>query len=140
MATTVKSAQSNSTKESASQSNQEIGQLIGQMFAFNTTLKLYHWHVTDPSSYAQYIAIDQALETLPDTLDRLTETTYAMNGDIQITVPEANVPADITKYASDFYKYIESHRDIFSADFSESIIDDYQEAIQQLIYRLARLK
>ncbi|MCC8155456.1 MAG: DUF5856 family protein [Tannerellaceae bacterium] len=137
MATTVKSAQS---KSSTQQSNNEMGQIIGQMFAFNTTLKLYHWHVTGAGSYAQHIALDQALETLPDVLDRLTETTYALNGDITISVPEANVPGDIIKYASDFYKYIESHRDVFSATFSDSIIDDYQEAVQQLLYRLIRLK
>lgn len=137
MATTVKSSQS---KSSAQQSNKEIGQLLGQMFAFQTTLKLFHWHVTGTGSYAKHIAIDQALESLGDILDRLTETTYALNGDVTITVPEAKVPDNINKYAADFYKYVENHRDIFTASFSDSILDDYQEAVQQLIYRLDRLQ
>ncbi len=134
MATQVKSQNNTQT------SNQEIGSIIGQMFCFNTTLKLYHWHVTGTGSYAKHIAIDQALETMSDVLDRLTETTYALKGDITITVPEARVPGEIVKYVSDFYKYVEGHRDLFADDFSDSIIDDYQEATQQLLYRLARLQ
>ncbi len=138
MATTVKpSAQNKSTSKTA---NQEIGRFIGALYAFNNSLKLYHWHVTGEGSYAQHIALDQALESLPDVLDRLTETTYAMKGDIAITIPETNVPGNIVKHAKDFYEYVESHRDLFSQDFTESIIDDCQEAIQQLLYRLERLK
>ncbi|MCD7937338.1 MAG: DUF5856 family protein [Tannerellaceae bacterium] len=137
MATTVKSSQSTN---SAQQSNNEIGQLIGQMFSFQTSLKLFHWHVTGTGSYAKHIAIDQALESLSDILDRLTETIYALNGDISITVPEAKVPDNISKYASDFYKYVENHRDLFTESLSDSILDDYQEAVQQLLYRLNRLQ
>ncbi|MCC8096209.1 MAG: DUF5856 family protein [Tannerellaceae bacterium] len=139
MATTVTSAQSNTATNSQNQ-NMEIGTFIGEMFSFNSAIKLYHWHVSGPGSYAQHIAIDQALETLLDVIDRITETTYALKGDISITIPETKTPTDIVKFASDFYSYVEKHRDLFSEDMSESIIDDYQEAIQQLIYRLARLK
>ncbi len=138
MATTVKpSAQSKPTSHTE---NQEVGRFISALYSFNNSLKLYHWHVSGEGSYAQHIALDQALETLPDVLDRLTETTYAMKGDIAITIPETNVPKDIVKHAQDFYTYVESHRDLFSQDFSASIIDDYQETIQQLLYRLERLK
>ncbi len=137
MATTVKSAQSNTRTDSR---NQEIGTFIGEMFSFNSALKLYHWHVSGPGSYAQHIAIDQALETLLDVIDRITETTYALKGDLEIRIPETKRPENITMFATDFYNYVEKHRDLFDQDLSDSIIDDYQEAIQQLIYRLARLK
>jgi hypothetical protein len=39
-----------------------------------------------------------------------------------------------------FYTYVNQQRDLFLEDFSQSIIDDYQEAIQQLLFRLVRLK
>jgi len=137
MATTVKSAQTTSTPTT---SNQSIGSFIGEMFSFNSSLKLYHWHVTGPGSYAQHIAIDQALKTMLDVIDRITETTYAMKGDIEIAIPETQRPENIVKHATDFYQYVEKQRSLFAADMSESILDDYQEALQQLIYRLARLK
>ncbi|MCD7977931.1 MAG: DUF5856 family protein [Tannerellaceae bacterium] len=137
MATTVKSAQSQPMTDSQ---NMEIGTFIGEMFSFNSAIKLYHWQITGPGSYAQHIAIDQALETLLDVIDRITETTVALKGDISITIPETKAPTDIIKFTSDFYSYVEKHRDLFSEDMSNSIIDDYQEAIQQLIYRLVRLK
>ncbi|MCD8029679.1 MAG: DUF5856 family protein [Bacteroides sp.] len=138
MATTVKP--STQSKNTSNTSNQEIGRFIGALYSFNNSLKLYHWHVSGEGSYAQHIALDQALETLPDVLDRLTETTYAMKGDIAITIPETKVPENIVKHVQDFYTYVESHRDLFSQDFSESIIDDCQETIQQLLYRLERLR
>ena len=137
MATTVKSAQSNTATNSQ---NRELGTFIGEMFSFNSAIKLYHWHITGPGSYAQHIAIDQALETLLDVIDRIAETTISLKGDLPIAIPETQAPTDIVKFVSDFYAYVEKHRDLFSEDMSNSIIDDYQEALQQLLYRLARLK
>jgi hypothetical protein len=84
--------------------------------------------------------LDQALAVLPDCLDRLTETTYALKGDLNVVIPQTSIPGDIVKHASGFYDYVESKRELFSEDFSESIIDDIQEAIQQLLYRLIRLQ
>ncbi|MDU1903439.1 MAG: DUF5856 family protein [Dysgonomonas sp.] len=121
-------------------STAEIGKFLGQLFSFNNSLKLFHWHVTGTGSYAKHIALDQAIEALTDATDRLVETTYAMAGDITITIPETKVPGDIVKHATDFYNTIEEGRDYFTEDFSESILDDYHEAIQQLLYRLKRLQ
>ena len=86
------------------------------------------------------MALDEAVASVLDVIDRITETTYAMVGDLQITIPETKTPKDIVKHASDFYNYVEKHRDLFPEAFSQSIIDDYQEAIQQLLYRLIRLQ
>ncbi len=137
MATTTKSKEK---KGSTSTSNKEIGTFIGELFSFNSSLKLYHWHVTGEGSYAQHMALDQAIESLLDVIDRLTETTYSLMGDIEIMIPETKTPKNIVKHTGDFYSYVEKHRDLFPEDMSQSIIDDYQEALQQLNYRLMRLK
>lgn len=142
MATTTSKQTSTSKqeKESTSSSSKQVGTFIGEIFSFNSSLKLYHWDITGPGSYAQHMALDQALETLLDVIDRMTETTYAMMGDLNITIPETQCPGNIIKHTRDFYAYVEKHRDLFPEDFSQSIIDDYQEALQQLTYRLERLK
>ncbi len=137
MATTTKTKEK---KGAANASSKQIGTFIGELFSFNSGLKLYHWHITGEGSYAQHMALDQALETLLDVIDRLTETTYALIGDIEIVIPETKIPKNIVKHTADFYSYVEKHRDLFPEDMSQSIIDDYQEALQQLNYRLMRLK
>ena len=86
------------------------------------------------------MALDEAIASLLDVIDRITETTFAMAGDMNISIPETKTPKDIVKHATDFYNYVEKHRDLFPEAFSQSIIDDYQEAIQQLLYRLIRLQ
>lgn len=120
--------------------NADIAKFVGKMFSFNNSLKLYHWHVTGKGSYAQHIALDQALEDLLDATDRLVETSYAVKGDLDIVIPETANPADIVKHAEEFFKYTESQRELFAEAFTQAIIDDYQEAIQQLLYRLKRLQ
>ena len=135
--TVKKSEQKRSTAQS---SNKEIGTFIGELFAFNSSLKLFHWNVTGTGSYAKHMALDEAIDSLLDVIDRITETTYALVGELHISIPETKTPVDITKHATDFYQYVEKHRDLFPEAFSQSIIDDYQEAVQQLIYRLVRLQ
>ncbi|NDV96582.1 hypothetical protein D0T84_16910 [Dysgonomonas sp. 521] len=118
----------------------DIATFVGKIFSFNSSLKLYHWHVTGKASYAQHIALDQAIEDLLDITDRLVETSYAIKGDLNIVIPETKNPADIVKHAEEFFKYTESQRELFAEAFTQAIIDDYQEAIQQLLYRLKRLQ
>ncbi len=120
--------------------NADIAKFVGKIFSFNNSLKLYHWHVTGKGSYAQHIALDQALEDLLDVTDRLAETSFATKGDLNIVIPETTNPADIVKHAEEFFKYTESQRELFAEAFTQAIIDDYQEALQQLLYRLKRLQ
>ena len=120
--------------------NAEIAIFMGKIFSFNNSLKLYHWHVTGKGSYAQHIALDQALADLLDVTDRLVETSYAVKGDLDIVIPETKNPGDIVKHAEAFFAYTESQRELFAEAFTQAIIDDYQEAIQQLLYRLKRLQ
>lgn len=127
-------------KTTTRSASKEIGTFIGELFSFNNSLKLYHWNVTGQGSYAQHIALDQAIAVLSDSIDRITETTFALKGDLNIVIPETSVPGDIVKHTSGFYEYVESKRELFSEDFSKSILDDIQEAIQQLLYRLVRLQ
>ena len=133
--TTVKKSE-----KKQSMTNMEIATFIGELFSFNSSLKLYHWSVTGTGSYAKHMALDEAIASLLDVIDRITETTYALVGDLHISIPETKTPDNITKHVSEFYNYVEKHRDLFPEAFSQSIIDDYQEALQQLIFRLVRLE
>ena len=132
------------TKETAKnttvKSDSKMGQFFGELYSFNTSLKLFHWHVTGKGSYAQHMALDQALEAVSDTLDRIVETTYAMKGDQNIIIPETRTPSNIVSHCENFFEYIDEKREMFKEDFSTAILDDYQEAIQQLLYRLKRLQ
>lgn len=118
----------------------KVGAFVGKLFSFNSSLKLYHWHVTGKGSYAEHMALDEAIDSLLDVTDRLTETTYALIGDIEISIPETKTPENIVKHAQTFFEYVGEERKLFPESFTQAILDDYQEAIQQLLYRLKRLQ
>lgn len=86
----------------------EIATFIGELFSFNSSLKLYHWSVTGTGSYAKHMALDEAIASLLDVIDRITETTYALVGDLHISIPETKTPDNITKHVSEFYNYVEN--------------------------------
>ena len=130
-----------STKEQKqTRTGTDYGRFLGEMYPINNSLKLFHWHVSGPGSYAQHMALDEALTTLADAMDRIVETTYAMKGDIEVVIPQTNTPRNIETHCEKFFKYIDEQREMFEEDFSTAILDDYQEAIQQLLYRLKRLQ
>ena len=135
MATAIKTKELKQTRTGT-----DYGRFFGEMYAFNNSLKLFHWHVSGPGSYAQHMALDEALTTLADAMDRIVETTYAMKGDIEVVIPQTNTPRNIETHCEKFFKYIDEQREMFEEDFSTAILDDYQEAIQQLLYRLKRLQ
>lgn len=118
----------------------EVSVVFGKIFSFNSSLKLIHWHVTGKGSYAAHLSLDQAIETLLDVTDRLVETGYALLGDLDIVIPETKRPDDFVGYIEAFYQYVEHQRKLFSDAFVQSILDDYQEGIQQLLFRLKRLQ
>lgn len=136
MSTATAKKAANGLKGSAA----EVGAFLGQIVSFNNSLKLFHWHVTGAGSYAKHIALDQALEDLTEATDRLVETTYAMAGDITIVIPETKNPSDVINHACGFYDVVEDGRKFFTEAFSQAIIDDYHEALQQMLYRLKRLQ
>lgn len=117
-----------------------MGEFFGRMHSFNSSLKLYHWHVTGHGSYAEHMALDQALGALTDALDRIVETSIALYGTIDIVIPATETPRNIVLNAEGFYNYVDEQRELFGENFTTAIIDDYQEAIQQLLYRLKRLE
>jgi hypothetical protein len=119
---------------------EEVSVLFGKIFSFNSSLKLIHWHVTGKGSYAAHLSLDQAIETLLDVTDRVVETSYAVLGDLDIVIPETKRPDDYVGHIEAFYEYIEHQRKLFSEAFVQSILDEYQEGIQQLLFRLKRLQ
>lgn len=118
----------------------EMTAYMGELVSYRDSLKLYHWHVTGPASYAIHMALDQAIDEINDPIDELIETGYALYGDLDIVIPETSRPSDIVKHVEDFYAKTEKARDLFGEAFTGGILDGIQQANQQLLYRLKRLK
>ncbi len=118
----------------------EVSAFLGGLVSYRDGLKLYHWHVSGEGSYAEHIAIDQAIDEINDPIDALIETSYAIIGDIDIVIPQTNRPANLIKYVEDFYAKTEEARELFAEDFRDGIIDEIQQGNQQLLYRVKRLK
>jgi len=119
----------------------EVASFLGEMISFRNSLKLIHWSITGKGSYEAHISLDQAIDSLVDITDRLTETSFALDGTLDIVIPETKRPKDYIKHIDDFYKHVEDKRkELFPESFSQSIIDDAQEAVQQLLFRLKRLE
>jgi len=123
------------------QNKNETAAFLGEIISFRNCLKLIHWSITGKGSYEAHISLDQAIDTLADITDRLVETTFALCGTLEIVIPETKRPKDHIKYIESFYRDVEGKRkQLFSESFSQSIIDEAQEAIQQLLFRLKRLE
>jgi DNA-binding ferritin-like protein len=123
------------------QNKNEKAAFLGKLISFRNSLKLIHWSITGKGSYEAHISLDQAIDSLVDITDRLVETTFALDGALDIAIPETKRPKDYIKYIEGFYKDVEDTRKkLFPESFSQSIIDDGQEAIQQLLFRLKRLE
>src|ERR1700733_9756095 len=123
------------------QNKNEVAAFLGKLISFRSSLKLIHWSITGKGSYEAHISLDQAIESLVDITDRLVETTFALDGTLNIVIPETARPKDHIKHVEGFYKHVEDTRkQLFPESFSKSIIDDAQEAIQQLLFRLKRLE
>jgi DNA-binding ferritin-like protein len=122
--------------------NNETTIFLGEFISFRNSLKLIHWSITGKGSYEAHISLDQAIDSLNDITDRLVETTFALEGTLDITIPETARPKDpYIKHIEAFYKHVEEKRKaLFPESFSQSIIDEAQEATQQLLFRLKRLE
>jgi len=119
----------------------EVASFLGELISFRLSLKLIHWSITGKGSYEAHISLDQAIESLTDITDRLVETSFALDGTLDIIIPKTERPNNHIKHIDAFYKHVEDKRkDLFPESFSQSIIDDAQEAIQQLLFRLKRLE
>lgn len=122
-------------------SKKDVAAFLGELISFRNSLKLIHWSITGRGSYEAHISLDQAIDSLVDITDRLTETTFSLDGALDIVIPETSRPKDYKKHIEAFYAHVEDVRKgLFPESFSQSIIDDAQEAIQQLLFRLKRLE
>lgn len=119
----------------------EVASFLGELISFRNALKLIHWSIKGKGSYEAHISLDQAIDSLVDITDRLVETTFALEGTLDITIPETVRRKDHIKYIEDFYQRVKDRREeLFPESFSQSIIDDAQETVQQLLFRLKRLE
>lgn len=118
----------------------KTAEFLGQIVSFRQSLKLIHWSVTGKGSYETHISLDQAIDTLTSVTDRLVETSFALLGTLDIVIPETHRPKVYIPYIEDFYQYVETNRSVFKESFSQSIVDDFQEAVIQLLFRLKRLE
>jgi DNA-binding ferritin-like protein len=123
------------------QNKSEVAAFLGELVSFRNSLKLIHWSVTGKGSYEVHLSLDQAIDSLAEITDRLVETTFALEGTLDIAIPETTRPKDYIKHIEGFYKHVEGKRkQLFPESFSQSVIDEEQEAIQQLLFRLKRLQ
>jgi DNA-binding ferritin-like protein len=123
------------------QTKNDVAAFLGDMISFRNSLKLIHWSITGKGSYEAHISLDQAIDSLVDITDRLVETSFALKGTLEIVIPETAKPKNHIKHIESFYEQVENKRkQLFPESFSQSIIDDAQEAIQQLLFRLKRLE
>ncbi len=114
---------------------------LGEFVSFRNSLKLIHWSITGRGSYEAHISLDQAIESLVEITDRLVETSFALSGTLDIVIPETRRPKNHIEHIESFYRHVEDVRKkLFSESFSQSIIDDAQETVQQLLFRLKRLE
>ncbi|WP_177735225.1 MULTISPECIES: hypothetical protein [Flavobacterium] len=118
----------------------KTAEFLGKIVSFRQSLKLIHWSVTGKGSYETHISLDQAIDTLTGVTDRLVETSFALLGTLDIVIPETHRPKVYIPYIEDFYQYVETNRSVFKESFSQSIVDDFQEAVIQLLFRLKRLE
>lgn len=125
----------------AKQNKNGVADFLANMVSFRTNLKLIHWSITGKGSYETHISLDQAIDSLVDITDRLVETTFALEGTLDIIIPETKKPTNHIKFIEEYYKSVEDSREsLFPEKFSQSIIDEAQEAVQQLLFRLKRLE
>ena len=118
----------------------KTAEFLGKIVSFSQSLTLIHWSVTGKGSYETHISLDQAIDTLTGVTDRLVETSFALLGTLDIVIPETHRPKVYIPYIEDFYQYVETNRSVFKESFSQSIVDDFQEAVIQLLFRLKRLE
>lgn len=118
----------------------QVSKFFGEIVSFNNSLKLVHWTVTGKGSYTAHMSLDEAITTLWEATDRIIETTYASLGDFSIVIPETVNPRDYIGHINFFYAHVENNRNLFSEPLTQSIIDDYQEGIKQLLFKLKRLQ
>lgn len=119
---------------------QTVLDFLGEIISFRNNLKLIHWSITGRGSYEAHISLDQAIDTLTDVTDRLVETSIAVMGTLEIVIPETRRPQNYIKYIEEFYTYVDKNREDFPEKFTQAILDDFQEAVQQLLFRLKRLE
>lgn len=117
-----------------------IGEYIGECRSVMEGAKLYHWDVTGTTSYAQHIALDQFIEQMNAPVDSLAETSIALYGDINITIPKTDKPTNIVDYINKFRISTKNIRNILIENVQIAIVDTIDEAALQVLYRLKRLK
>lgn len=89
----------------------DVASFLGGLISFRSSLKLIHWSITGKGSYEAHISLDQAIDSLVDITDRLVETTFALTGTLDITIPETTRPKAYIKHIESFYKHVEDRRE-----------------------------
>lgn len=74
------------------------------------------------------------------SIDSLAETSIALYGDINITVPKTDKPTNIIDYFNKFRISTKNIRNVLVENVQIAIVDTIDEATLQILYRLKRLK
>ena len=96
--------------------------------------------IQDDRSYAKHMALGSYYDTLPGLLDTLFETYKAIYPVEELQIPACSKIANCEAYFTNLYKSIENARASIKESFLISQLDDIQEEVAQLLYKLKFVK
>jgi len=117
-----------------------ISFLINKIYSYKVKLKFAHWNATGQGSYAKHMAIDEAHDHIAKLLDKLVETTIGNGETIEFCMPETHEAPSIIEASEWMYYKIDYCRELFTESYSQAILDEIQECIKHLNYKLTRLQ
>lgn len=116
-------------------------EFISILIGVSSFLKLIHWNITGIGSSAIHVGTEEFYTKLDKTLDTLVETTQGEEGLLNLSFPEASLKDyKLLEYLQSTATYIEKHKTTFTKSFQQSLIEEIEEALHKLIYKVKYLK
>lgn len=112
---------------------------FSKLFEIRNTLYLCHLRQYD-EKLSTHLALDEAQEGIQDLIDRLVETYFGLYGTMDFNSPESSPTRDILSYTQSSHDFVKSNRSLFTDSSLLQIIDDIQEVLSKLLYKLKFVK
>lgn len=117
----------------------EPAQFFQKLFEIKNTLYLSHLRQYD-EKLSTHLALCDANNSLSNLVDRIVELYFGLYGTFDFKSPECGPSREPISYVETSYRYIKTNRDIFSDSSILQIIDDIQETLGTLLYKLKFVK
>ena len=109
--------------------------LFTELFSARDVFHLTHLRQLD-GKYATHIALQDAYEQILPLIDGLVEKWFALYGVHDFPIKPSNPSEDILSYTQDLMFTIEYSKQNFTWGMFRSILEDIQEVVGTLIYKL----